>query len=378
MKNRQISIIIILLSVITIGHYTIPHSLVYLHDISRRLYYLPIILSAYWFGKRGGILSALSITVLYFPHALFSWYGKNPRYFDNMIEIVFFNVVGYLIGTYIEKKNQQKTEAENQAQKLHEAYIQLEQNTEKIMLLEDKLRFADRLATMGELAASLAHEIRNPLGGIQGAAEILRKRIDPGDKDSEFVEIQLKEIQRLNKVVENYLSLSKSDQKEFKNEHLSEILKNTLDLLRVSVRKSEIRIEFDLSSADGIILNCDPVRIQQALLNLAFNAFHAMPNGGILILKVITLTDPNNFQIVIKDTGHGIAKKDQNKIFNTFFSTRTDGTGLGLSITRRIIEEHQGKINFKSGPEGTEFLITLPEVKTLDVHPDTKINKVIQ
>ena len=278
--QRKILIISATIIAITIIHYSVSHALVYVHDISRRLYYLPIILAAFWFGKRGGLISAASVTLLYFPHALFSWYGKNPRYLDNMIEIIFFNVVGYLVGTYIEKKNEQRFQAEQKARELNEAYIKLQNNTGKILQLEEELRFADRLSTLGELSASLAHEIRNPLGGIQGAAEILRNRIPKTEKENEFIEIQLNEIKRLNKVVENFLALSKGDKKEFQKLNLLDILQGAINLIRVSAKNKSVKINASFPDDSIVNINCDPVQLQQVIMNISLNGIHAMPDGG--------------------------------------------------------------------------------------------------
>ena len=255
------------------------HSIVYLHDISRRLYYLPIILAGLWFGKRGGVYTAAIITVIYFPHALFAWYGRNPRYLDNIIEIIFFNVVGYLIGSYIEKRNLLLKETERNARELEQAYEKLKINSERMAQLEERLRFADRLSILGELSASLAHEIRNPLAGIQGAAEILHKKTAGQSDNVEFVEIQLKEIQRLNKVVENYLSLAKSESVNLNTTPLGEIVKDAVELLRFSARKKNTDIQIHLPEYE-IPVYVDALQIQQVILNLALNGIQAMQQGG--------------------------------------------------------------------------------------------------
>jgi len=360
--QRKIFIISAIVITITIIHYTVPHSLIYIHDISRRLYYLPIIIAAFWFGKRGGIVSAASVTLLYFPHALFSWYGKNPRYLDNMIEIIFFNVVGYLVGTYIEKKNEQRIQAEQKARELNEAYTKLQNNTEKIVQLEEKLRFADRLSFLGELSASLAHEIRNPLGGIQGAAEILRNRIPKTEKENEFIEIQLNEIQRLNKVVENFLALSKGDKKEFKKLNLIDILQGTINLIRISAKNNNVNINTSFPENKIVNISCDPVQIQQVIVNISLNGIHAMPEGGELTFSLKIPDDSTDVTIGIADMGFGIKEEYKDEIYKAFFTTEPDGTGLGLSISKRIVQDHSGKIWFETSEKGTCFYISIPIV----------------
>jgi len=349
-----------IIAAITIVHYSVSHTYIYIHDISRRLYYLPIILASYWFGKSGGIYSALTITLAYFPHALFYWYGKHPRYLDNMIEIVFFNVVGYMIGSYIEKKNEQRLSAEKTSRELKEAYQKLTQNTERVMQLEEELRFADRLALMGELSASFAHEIRNPLGGIQGAAEILSKAIPEQDQNREFVQIQLDEIKRLNQVVENYLSLSGPELKAFSAYNLVDIIISIRDLIQLSARQHHVDLVFNAHDKDGLWIYGDLIRLRQAFLNIALNGIHAMPEGGTLKFIVEPFPDDQKVRITVRDTGKGIPQSIREKIFDPFFSTREKGSGLGLTIARRIIEDHQGQITFESNEQGTAFFIGFP------------------
>ncbi len=356
-QKKQASIIILLIVLITTAHYTMSHSVIYLHDISRRLYYLPIILGGLWFGKRGGIYTAAAITILYFPHALFAWYGNNPRYLDNIIEIIFFNIVGYLIGSYMEKRNIQQEETERSARELEKAYKQLKINSERIAQMEERLRFADRLSILGELSASLAHEVRNPLGGIQGAAEILKKKLSGRSDEMEFVDIQLSEIQRLNKVVENYLSLAKSETVEFSPLALNDLVRETIDLVRISARKRNITIHLN-SPDEPFNIKGNALQIQQVILNLALNGIQAVEMGGIINFSVSA--DAGNALLTIEDNGPGIPEENSAKLFEAFFTSKKEGTGLGLSIVKRIVQNHKGKVWFESGDAGTTFFVQLP------------------
>jgi len=356
-EKKQFFVIALLITAITLTHYTMSHSVIYLHDISRRLYYLPIILAGLWFGKRGGIYSAGVITILYFPHALFAWYGKHPRYLDNLIEIVFFNAVGFLIGSYMEKKNQQQLQAEHNALELEQAYQQLKNNSERIAQLEENIRFADRLSILGELAASLAHEVRNPLGSIQGAAEILKKKFSAQSDEAEFVKIQLNEIQRLNNVVENYLSLAKKESADFTFVPLTDIVNDTIDLVRLSARNKQINIQM-LAPEDSIFVYGITLQIQQVILNLTLNGIQAVQAGGTVEFTIST--DEKSALLEIKDNGPGVSAEDEDKLFDAFFTSKKEGTGLGLTIVKRIIQKHQGKVWFESNEAGTTFFVQLP------------------
>lgn len=359
-KKSASAAIILLIVLITIAHYTMSHSIIYMHDISRRLYYLPIILGGLWFGKRGGVYTAAAITILYFPHALFAWYGNNPRYLDNLIEIIFFNIVGYLIGSYIEKRNVQQQETERSARELENAYEQLKVNSEHLTQLEERLRFADRLSILGELAASLAHEVRNPLAGIQGAAEILKKKLSGRNDEKEFIDIQLSEIQRLNRVVQNYLSLAKSESVNFTVFSLNDLVRDTIKLVRISARKKGITLQFNIPD-EAIYITGNALQLQQVILNLALNGIQAMASGGRLLLTVSA--DGEKALLTVQDNGQGIPEENREKLFNAFFTSKKEGTGLGLSIVKRIVNSHKGRVWFESGESGTTFFVQLPPAK---------------
>ena len=211
-KNTFVLRIVILAAFvtgITVLHYFTPLNLPMLHDIYQRLYYIPIIMAAFWFGLRGGVCCALIVSIVYAPHVLFQWGEHIQMELEKYLEIILYNVVGSVTGLLSQRERIRTYQLQQTAIGLERSYEKLSLQSERITEMEGQLRKAERLSTIGELAAVLAHEIRNPLGSIQGTAEILKDDFKPGDRKYEFLEIMVKESKRLNNVVEDFLRLAR-------------------------------------------------------------------------------------------------------------------------------------------------------------------------
>jgi signal transduction histidine kinase len=203
----------------------------------------------------------------------------------------------------------------------------------------------------------MAHEIRNPLGSIRGTAEILKDGIDPADRRYEFAQILIKEVDRLNRVVQDFLDFSRPASPRRESFDVLEVLRDVLTLTRQPALKNQVRIVFEEDKIP--MLPGDREQLKQAFLNLVLNALQAMPEGGTLSLSA--QADDDEIRIRFADTGQGILGDNLNRIFNPFFTTRSEGTGLGLAITHRIIQGHGGRIDVDSRPgEGTVFTLHLP------------------
>jgi signal transduction histidine kinase len=366
MKNSSRLRFLLLISFvvgISLLHYSTPLTLPMLHDIFQRLYYIPIILAAFWFGFRGGIACALVVSILYAPHILFQWGGHLTMELEKYLEIILYNVVGGVTGFLSQKEETRRLQLQQTAQGLEESYQKLQQQAETIIEIEGQLRKAERLSTMGELAAILAHEIRNPLGSIQGTAEILKDDFTPDDKKYEFLDILIKESGRLNRVVEDFLRLARPQPVELRDCDVIEEVNNVIRLVSGEAKKRNVRVEL---TADRLpLIKGDPEKLRQAFLNIILNGLQATPSGGIVSIIVshgkIKDTEPW-IELCFADTGSGISSDAIGKIFEPFFTSKADGTGLGLAITRKIIEGHGGHIEVVSEQgHGTAFRIRLPE-----------------
>jgi two-component system nitrogen regulation sensor histidine kinase GlnL len=235
--------------------------------------------------------------------------------------------------------------------------------------LEEDLKRADRLALMGTLAAGLAHEIRNPLGGIKGAAQLLRRSADGNPSMREFTDIMIREVDRVNQLIEQLLDLSRPAQLTLEAVNIHEILDDVLLLESQTVGEKEIQIKkrFDPSLP---AIKGDRAQLIQVFLNLVKNAFQAMEQNGALTVTTRLETDyhlrgegSGSNRIIwvdLADQGAGIADEDLPHIFSPFFTTKTNGTGLGLATCYRIIKEHGGLIRVESTEgKGSTFKVSL-------------------
>lgn len=360
MKYPQLRTLIIAASILAISalHYLTPLHLHYLHDIYQRFYYIPIILAALWFGLRGGLTSAIIVSLVYAPHIMFQWGGHVTLEMEKYLEIVLYNIVGALTGL-LSQREQEKSEALQQSIiEQEEAYKQLRNQTEKLISIEEELRRSEKLATLGEMAAVLAHEIRNPLGSIRGTAEILKDDYPLNSDKHEFIEIQIKETERLNNVVEDFLRMAKQSNPEIKPCPIAIELETIVAILKNDAAISNVVITLD-NISPALMIKGDAEKLRQALLNIMINGIQAVTEGG--EIKISTEIAGDYCELYIRDNGKGMDLETAAKIFEPFFTTKESGTGLGLAITRKIIAAHGGDISVASTPgKGSCFTIKLP------------------
>jgi len=353
----RLTIIAALLLLVTALHYLTATEMVKAHDIYRRLYYVPIVLGGVWFALRGGILTALLASLLYMPHVLFHWQHNSSMALEQYLEIVLYNVIGCLTGFLAQRERQQKLRYQKAAETLEGSYLKLREQADQIIEIEEQLRRADRLSALGELSAGMAHEIRNPLGSIKGTAEILRDGVAADDPKLEFAEILIKEVDRLNGVLEDFLRFARPTPVEHGRFFLRQVVRDVLDLTRQQASRNHVEVRVALD--DDVEIPGQGEQIKQTLLNLFLNALQAMPEGG--ILEVSSKNLDHEVHIRVSDNGPGIALEDRARIFNPFVTTRDSGTGLGLAITQRIVQGHDGHIVLESTPgQGASFTVCLP------------------
>ncbi len=361
---------------VTVGHFLVPVSRQVLHDIFIRLYYLPIALGGVWFGLRGGLGTAGTITALYLPHVLRVNHGTLTTGY--LLEIPVFLSVGLLTGLITDREGKYRRGLESQAASLAKSHEDLQQQTRLLLEKEVQLRRADRLSALGQLSAGLAHEIRNPLGAIKGAVEILQDDYAAGHPKAEFFGIVLKEVDRLNTVVTNFLNFARPVTLAFSPVDLRGILTDLEGLISGQARANRVQVFTSFHTGPSRVM-ADEALLKQAFLNIMLNALEAMPEGGDLAIATRLAINqggrgseeslrPEWVEVVFDDTGHGIAEAALGRIFDPFFTTKKDGTGLGLAITYRIIENHHGSVRVVSQPgEGTTFVVTLPLEGTVQV-----------
>ena len=224
---------------------------------------------------------------------------------------------------------------------------------------EDRVRRVDRLAAVGELAAGVAHEIRNPLAAISGSVQILVDELPKDHSSRVFGDVVLKEVDRLNVVIEDLLYFAKPSTNHVSCVHPNELVADTLSLLSPSLKKDLVVLEKCFDPTIGLIA-VDAELIKQVLVNLLLNAVQALPPEGGKI-TVTTLTVNEGVEIIVKDSGRGMDPESIPRIFDPFFTTKDTGTGLGLAVSNKIIEIHRGYIRVESTVGlGSAFTICLP------------------
>lgn len=250
-------------------------------------------------------------------------------------------------------------------------YIVTFQDLTEIRSMEESIRRKDRLAAVGRVGAGLAHEIRNPLGAMRGAIQVLESSMPPNSVQTDLMGIILRESDRLNSIITNFLSYAKPKVGNYTEIDLREAIKDTATLMRHSPDLKESHSIVEKMPPQPLFVSADQTQIQQVFWNLTRNAIQAMPGGGELTISLESA--PNDrAKIVFADTGNGMSPEQVEQLFEPFATSTTGGTGLGLSIVYQIIRDHNGTINVRSSEgEGTTITIELRREPSKMSGPET-------
>lgn len=331
-------------------HFVTPVDNHHLHLIYDRLCYFPVILSAFWFGFWGGALMGIMMSTLHLIHIYLDWDGD---YFTNnfyqTLESSFHFIIGLVTG-YLSERYLRT------AKKLKQSYRELKEKTNKILNAEEQLRRTERIQALAELSAGVAHEIRTPLASIKGSAEILANQETQPEERDEFTTILLKESHHLNKIVDEFLNFARPKKSHSEICYLPKIVNDILELSMQQRRSKDIQIKINFEP-DFPSIYFDPNQLKQVFVNLINNAIQAMPDGGELIISGKPINDL--ILCTIEDSGDGIPENVITKIYDPFFTTRSNGTGLGLSIVQKIMSQNEGYIDAKKSESGgTCFILS--------------------
>jgi signal transduction histidine kinase len=313
---------------LTVGHYAAPTHDPFWHDLFRRLYYLPIILAGFRFGMRGGLATSAAISLLFLPHVLMMREMLPRQASEAVFEIPLYLVVGIVTGVLSDRQRK----------------------------VSESLRHAERLKSLGELAAGMAHEVKNPLAAIRSSAQILTERLS--GKEAEFARIVVSEVDRLNRVVNEFLDYARPAPLKREPVLLSALLDSCLELLAPVIGQAGIRVKRAYPQGERQV-SADSNQLRQVFLNLVLNAVQAMHAGGEVTLEL--RQQGGSTQVSVRDTGSGIPFDKLRQVSEPFYSTKPGGTGLGLPIAQRIVSEHGGRLVIESRPgTGTTVTVTFP------------------
>ncbi len=359
---KQLMAVFLLFSVAAIGllHACTPDHLVFYHDSYRRLSYFPIVIGAILYGVKGGLGFAAVSCLAFVPHLYMFWARGPEAYYSELSEIVFYLAAGLVIGLISSRESRLQEKYKTLSEKLAASYQRLHHQASLLLAAEKQLEKRRKLSLLGQVSATLAHEIKNPLASIKGAAEILADEIPQGHSKYEFIEIMRSEILRLNHSVDDVLSYCRGQEQPSreKKAFLETVVSRVIKLLDSRITEKKIRVAVHIH-ADVSRFEVDEAGMIQVLMNLLINAVEAVGFNGHIRVDATLLE--SMCCIRISDDGPGIDSDRVEAVFQPFETFKDGGTGLGLSISKRIIESLGGTIAIEaSSLGGAGFLIQLP------------------
>jgi two-component system, NtrC family, sensor histidine kinase HydH len=347
----RILVVVAGIAAATALHYLTSPSLILWHELFQRLYYLPIVYAAIYFGWRGGLVASAGAALCYIPHILMAWHHMPDYAINQYAEIIVFFLVGTVTGVLADRGREHRMELEAASEQLAKANRDLQSSFEQI-------KRADRLSAIGQLSASLAHEIRNPLASIDGAANLIESPRTSEEMRRGSLAIIHKEIQRLNRLLTNLLDFARPRQPEFQAMEPARLIDAIINLAGHSAQQKGIAIRKDIPQPVPAF-ECDPEQMKQVMLNLAINAVQSMTAPGEIVLSA--RQSGSSVTMGVRDQGPGIDDQDLDQIFNPFFTTKEAGTGLGLSVVYQIVTQHGGTVTAERNRDrGMTFSLAIP------------------
>ena len=347
------------------------------HHLYRRLYYLPILGAAWGWGVRGGLAAAAAVIVAYVPHAfgLLGLHADPASTVDKSAEMVLYLAIGLLVGVFVDRERRDAAalrtslEAKDAALAAKEAALAARDHSieerdaalDDLRAAQDVLVQAEHQAAMGFLTAGLAHEIRNPLGAIRGAAELL-EGWQEDDRSRRVTSVLVRETERLDDVLTRFLRFAGSESAGRQPASVSALAEEVVQLVDAEARQRGIAVEHVACCATPTVL-LDGGSLRQVILNLVLNAMQVQEQGG--RVRVMTGLDdaggPRPLFLRVEDAGPGVPDEHRGAVFHPYFTTRPGGTGVGLAVSRKVVTEQDGTIEVgDSALGGARFEVRLP------------------
>lgn len=310
-----------------------------IHSALEGLYYVPLLLAGYWWGSWPAGMCGLLVSAVYGFHTQVQLGGiLDPANRGRLLALLIFPAVAFTTG--------------------HLADL-LRRETKALLHAERQVRRAEMLAALGELSAGLAHEIRNPLASIRGAAEVLGDSVPAGGRDEEFARLLLSEVGRLDRVVSDFLQFARPGRPGEEYGEPGSSIEATFSLLRSPAAKANVSLSAS-SRGPALMVRCPPEALRQVMLNLCLNALQAIGAGPGGVTVVLEPSGADRVRILVDDTGPGVAPDQREAIFRPFHTTKPGGTGLGLSVVAKIVSGCGGTVHVEDAPGGgARFVVEL-------------------
>jgi two-component system sensor histidine kinase HydH len=306
------------------------------HAIHGRFCYIPIVMAAAWFGLRGGLYAASVISLLVLPLVLGrEW--ETHELAGEIAEIVFYYFIAILAGALVDREFLAR-------RRQQQAELQVERS--------------QKLSLVGQIAAGVAHEIKNPLTSIKGAADILTDENTSDEEKQEFRGILHDEVRRIDNTVGEFLSFARPRKTVFKRMDLNDLLQTCIRQTGTQAKQEDISITSEMEK--DVIISGDSEKLHQMVLNLILNSVQASPPGATIVVR-LEKRKGTHAALLVSDSGSGIDESDLERVFEPFYTTRASGTGLGLAIVKTIIDNHGGEVRLENNHnQGTTATVILP------------------
>jgi signal transduction histidine kinase len=329
-KNKMILIGILVIAIgfihlITwLGQYTY-------HIAYRSLFFTPLILSGFWFGLRGALITSISISAFYIAFTLVQVRGFIHDTFDTVLLILLFNVIAIVVGGLKDRETKQYKRAQK----------------------------AESLAAIGKAISAVAHDMKTPLIAIGGFSRQLLKKLGESDPNREKLNTISQEAQRLENMVKDMLDFARPLDLQLAREDVNKLIRDSLTIVQGVAQKKGVKVETHLSP-DIPQVDFDAMRMKQVVINLLLNAIEASRETESVIVR--TSHQEANIMIDVIDHGRGIPDDQKENIFTPFFTTKKEGVGLGLAIVKNIVAAHKGQVDYFNNPNnGVTFRVMLPD-----------------
>ncbi len=329
-----------LMLVISAFHFGTDSGHAELHNLYEHLYYVPILLVAFWYGPFLGVGFALITSLIYLVHVLTDLAGYSLL--DPALHLLLYNSMALLVGSL-------SAVAQSHVRHLRKASTELSEAYDQLRVSSQRLERSRRLAALGRLSAGIAHEIRNPLGSIRGAVDILTADVPPDSEKQEFVAIVKQEVQRINTLIERFLRFAHPPEPQPRQLAVGELVRSAINPVATYAGRRGVSI----SCRCGDETVCaDENQLRQVLIDAFLNSIEAMPRGGSILVEAREDSALKHTVLEVSDTGEGVSDADLERMFDPFYTTKPQGAGLGLAICHQLVQNQGGEVVARRNQDG--------------------------
>ncbi len=334
--------------IISVLHYvTSVHSLV-LHEIFKQLYYIPIVIAAVTYGVKAGLATSAFASLLYVPHIVMSWHAWPALEMDQYGDVLLFNLVAAITGVLADRLRTERN-------RYRQASVELQAANGELLARADERIQADRLVTMGRLASGIAHEVRNPLGALLGCLEILEEAPRLTVNQHEFFALARKEIDRVNRVVDDFLEFTRPPSATPSSNDLVALARSAVRLAQPNLALRGVEVQVT-APVGPIPVRVDPEQLRRAIVNLLLDQFAPARKGA---MHVSIVVDGRAARASVEVPGITEVRRVVTEVFEPF-PEHGNGHGLSLAIARRLIENQRGTVNAEVDGATLRYVIELP------------------